>query len=121
MDLATLRSNTSSVSNSSSSNSGAQKQTDVHLSDAPKGDNFSNTIKSFNSNEPIIKIEGNQDISLTEDMHDCAINYHATDNNLNRQSDQFLKPETKAVRGSGPRALRRRPGKHSKHIFHIVN
>ena len=111
MDLATLRSTSSSGSNSSSLKSSTQTESEEQYSNI----NISNTIKNFVGSEDGSTIDDIQNI-----MHAEKTNSHLGSDNpegikLEERSDNFLKPEAKAIRGTGPRALRRRPGNNTDH------
>ena len=111
MDLATLRSTSSSGSNSSSLKSTIQTESEEQYSNI----NISNTIKNFVGSEHVSAIDNSQNI-----MHTEKTNSHLGCDNpesikLEERSDNFLKPEAKAIRGTGPRALRRRPGSNTNH------
>ena len=111
MDLATLRSTSSSGSNSSSLRSSTQNDSEEQYSNI----NISNTIKSFVGAEHVSKIEASQNL-----MHTEKTNSHIGSDNPDgitseEKSENFLKPEAKAIRGTGPRALRRRPGSNTDH------
>ena len=72
---------------------------------------LSDTINNFIISEPAPEEEGNEDCPLggeieSDDKH-CEID---VDDETKDSSEPFLKPETKPVRNTGPRALRRRPG-----------
>ena len=108
MDLATLRSTPSSVTNYSSSNSTLQNDSEETSLNTL---NVSNTIQSFNLDERIVETEDNLETPFAEDNHTSAVNDSDILDDLDKDSDKFVIPEAKVVRGSGPRALRRRPGK----------
>ena len=73
---------------------------------------LSDTINNFIISEPAPEEEGNEDFPLggeiESDDKQCEID---VDDETKDSSEPFLKPEMKSVRNTGPRALRRRPGK----------
>ena len=70
---------------------------------------LSSTIKTFICEEDLNHCnEDNKEIELSENKDPTM-----EDIDSNDKSDIFLKPDVKTVRGTGPRALRRRPGKHN--------
>ena len=73
--------------------------------------NLSDTINSLIDNEPESDAEENERCILGGDIEsddkNCEINI---EDDAKDSSYQFLKPESKPIRTSGPRALRRRPG-----------
>ena len=71
---------------------------------------LSSTIKTFISCEENLNHgdEDNKEIELSDNKDPTM-----EDIDSNDKSDNFLKPDVKTVRGTGPRALRRRPGKHN--------
>ena len=73
--------------------------------------NLSDTINSFITNEPLSDGEANEGCILGRDMESDDKNGGINiEDDSKDSSEQFLKPETKPIRASGPRALRRRPG-----------
>ena len=72
---------------------------------------LSDTINNFIISEPAPEEEGNESCPLggeiESDDKQCEID---VDDETKDTSEAFLKPETKTVRNTGPRALRRRPG-----------
>ena len=71
---------------------------------------FSGTIETFVSSEDCKDYDNEDDkeVELSENK-DPTIEDIAS----NDKSNNFLKPDVKPVRGSGPRALRRRPGTYN--------
>ena len=100
-DLATLKS-------SSSGSTHYLKSATLNSMDSDNSScKLSATIKTFVSCEEDIDSENEDDksVELSENK-DPTIE----DIDSNDKSENFLKPDNKVVRGSGPRALRRRPG-----------
>ena len=111
MDLATLRSTSSSGSNSSSLKSSIQ----TDFEDQYSNTDISSTIKNFVESEHVSTIDDSQNIMHTEKENSLLKSDSPDGIKLEERSDNFLKPESKAVRGTGPRALRRRPGSNTDH------
>ena len=103
-DLATLKSTSSSGSSHYLRSSTSDSMNSNHSSSK-----LSSTIKTFISCEDDLNNdhEDNKEIELSENKDPIM-----EDIDSNDKSDNFLKPDVKAIRGTGPRALRRRPGKH---------
>ena len=73
--------------------------------------NLSDTINSFITNDPSSDGEPNESCILGRDIKfDDKNGEMNMANDSKDSSEHFLKPETKPIRASGPRALRRRPG-----------
>jgi hypothetical protein len=111
MDLATLRSTSSSRSNSSSLISSTQTDSEEQYSNT----NISSTIKNFIGSEHVSASDDGQNIMHTEKENSRLESDSPDGIKLEERSDNFLKPESKAIRGTGPRALRRTPGNTTDH------
>ena len=110
MDLATLRSTSSSGSNSSSLQSASQYEPEEEYSNET---NISHTIKNFILGENVLETENNHDTSGRDEIDSCTGDDNSNDINIDKKSEQFLSPEPKVERGTGPRALRRTTGSNA--------